>query len=803
MSGPVKIVLAVFGVLISLLVVVIVLIKLEITPERVRTTLIPLAEEKLQRKVEVGEINIGIFSRVSLDNLKVMQSDGSDEFISARSMSLSYKLWPLLTGRVLVDEVRLDQPRIVVIRNPDGSFNFNDLLQQQPDNASSEEIAENSSSKTQESDSDNLINLLVNEVVVSNGELLFIDRQQSSKSPYRYSLNQLNLQAKQITFDKSFPISLSALLNGSKIELSGEYDIGKMAGDFDLQLAPLDLIQFAPYYRDALPGDLGSAILAVNLEAALTADSVSSKGKVSLNNLDVVFNELPDTAFNQTDLLVEYAIKYHMDRQSLDISTLLVDLNGIALGAEGEIQLGGAEPELAATLLLEKFDLHKLSQGLPSGLTTEWKKFSLTGLVDGKIDLAGRSSDGMKLLKSASFDLDQVAANVAGSRAGISGSVRYAEQVAQADKLELTFADQPVQLSFTATDLLEDLIRGEFAIEADSLDLNRIIPASEEGVAAGETSASSSAGTKMPPVERQKSIAEDIGPFDIPVEMKGSLAVNQLLYQQLVMNKVQADLLLKGNHLIVSKLRSDIGGGELQIASDINLEVKGLAYTGQVNLSQSNLTALVSGLFPLAKQSVSGLLHWQNNFSGRGTIPENLLDQLQVKGAVRIGKGKVTGSPLLEQLSSFLDSTDLKVLSFEEFSGNYDLRNGVAQLAADLDSSKAKLRPQGTVGLDGALDLNLDARLAPTLLDNLGANKNLKKVMTDAEGWGVFPLRIKGTINQPKIGFDSKQLQQLATERATQEVTDQLMKKLGGDQAVEQTPIKQLLDGTLNKLFGN
>lgn len=284
--------------------------------------------------------------------------------------------------------------------------------------------------------------------------------------------------------------------------------------------------------------------------------------------------------------------------------------------------------------------------------------------------------------------------------------------------------------------------------------------------------------------------------------MKGKLLVDQLLYQQLVMNKLQSDLLLKDNHLIISKLRSDIGGGELQVVSDINLGVKGLAYSGQVNLSQSNLTSLVSGLFPQAKQSVSGLLQWQNNFSGRGTLPENLLKQLQVKGAVRIGKGKVAGSPLLEQVSSFLGSSELKVLSFEQFSGNYNLRNGVVQLAADLDSSKTKLRPEGTVGLDGAMDIKLAARLAPALMDNLGAIKGLKQFMTDAEGWGVFPLKIKGTINQPKVSYDDKELQKLATEKATQGVTDQLMRKLGVDNAEENVPVKQLLDGTLKKLFG-
>ena len=633
--------------------------------------------------------------------------------------------------------------------------------------------------------------------------MLFIDRLKNAKSPYRYSLSQLNLQAKQITLDKSFPVKFSALLNGSKIDLAGAYTIDKKSGDFDLQLAPLDLMQFSPYFRAALPGKLGSAVLDLNLEVQLMADKVTSKGKVFLDKLDLVLKDLPDAALTQAALKVDYAINYDINRQSLDISTLLIDLNGIALGAEGSVQLAGEEPQLTASLLLDNFDLRKLSQGLPAGLVRELQQYSLAGLVAGKVDLAGRLSAGAKLLKGARFKLDQVQASVAGLRAGISGTVNYAEQVAQADKLALSIDDQKALLSFKVSDLLGALMRGKFQIEADSLDLNRIIPASGgENSTINKTAGSSPAASKLPPVERQKTVAEDIGPFDIPAEMNGTLTVNRLLYKQLSMTRVQADMLLKNNHLVISKLRSDIGGGELLANTDIDLGVKGLAYSGQLNLGQSNLVALVSGLFPQAQQSVSGLLEWQNNFSGRGTLPENLLKQLQVKGAVRVGKGKVTGSPLLEQFSSLLGNPDLKVLSFNEFTGNYNLQNGVANLAADLDSSKTKLRPQGTIGVDGVMDLKLAARVAPELMSNLGAIKGLKQFMTDAEGWGVFPLKIKGTLNQPKISYDDKELQKLASERATQEVSDQLLKKLGVDPVAENVPAKQLLEGTLKKLFG-
>ncbi|HEY5675060.1 MAG TPA: AsmA family protein [Malonomonas sp.] len=796
MSGLKKILLVLLGLLVTLMIVVVVLIKVLVTPEKIRETVVPLAEKQLQRKVEVGDINIGIFSGVSLADLKVMQRDNSAEFVSARAMSLSYQFWPLLTGKIVLDEIRLEQPKILVVRNPDGSFNFSDLQQRSDQPTKTQTQADDS--PQQSSGAAGLINLLVNEVTIDNGELLFIDRLQNAEAPFRYSLEQLNLQARQITLDKAFPIAISAQLNGSRIELAGTYDIAQMAGDIDLQLTPLDLAKFAPYYRDALPGTLGAAHLSLNLEASLQADRISSKGKIALNKVDLVLKALPDAALKQADLTVDYAINYQLENKVLDISTLLVNFNGIALAAEGDVKLAGAEPQLALALLLNKFDLRKLNQGLPAGLVADLDKFALAGLVDGRIELAGQPSAGAKLLKGAQFQFDQVKATVAGGQAAISGAVSYAGQVAQAEKLNLSFNEQQAQLSFKVNEPLGKIIRGEFQIEADSLDLNRLMPAT----AAGSAPAGKTEGAKLPPVEREKTIAEDIGPFDLPLVMKGTLAVNRLLYKQLTMERVKADLLLKDNRLTLSSLRSELGGGELLASADIDLGVKGLAYSGQLNVGQSNLTSLVSGLFPQAKQSVSGLLEWQNSFSGRGTIPDVLLKQLQLDGTLRVGKGKVTGSPLLEQFSNLLGSPDLKVLSFNDFSGNYSLQKGLASLKADLDSSKTKLRPEGTIGLDGAMNMKLDARLAPALLESLGAAKELKQFATDADGWGMLPLQIKGTVNQPQIGYDTKALQKQATERVTQEASKQLMKKLG-DKGGDQAPVKELLDGTLKKLFGN
>lgn len=803
MPGLVKTAVVVAGVLVALCIVAVVLVKVLVTPEKIRETVLPLAEDTLQRKVELGEIEIGLLSGVSLRNLKVQNKDGSGDFISVRTLELSYQFWPLLCGQVAIDRVLLEQPKISVVRNPDGSFNFSDLLGEEHPETDASAAGKGETTTEQSSSNERSIDLLVSEVAIKSGELLFVDRTQNAQSPYRYRLEKLDLHAAQITFDRPFPLKLSALLNKSKIDLSGRYDLAKQSGSFNLMLEPLDLIQFAPYYRSILPGSLGSALLALDVELDLTPEKLSTKGKLSLDRLDLRLNGLPEAQLEEAKLVVDHAISFHLSRQQLDLSTLFIDFNGIKLGADGTVVLAGEEPQINLALLLDKLDLRKLMQGLPAGLTKAVQSYSLAGLVNGRIELAGKPSAGPKLLKAAKLNLADVQASVDNLRTGVSGDIDYADAAVKAEQLQLKLGDQQASLSFSASNLFGKIIRGEFQLTADRLDSNKLLPAAPPQQSVEPDGASNGQASSTPPVERAKTGAEEIGPFDIPLDMTGSLAVNKLRYAQLTLDQVQADLTLKNNRLKISRLRSGVAGGELLAATEINLGVKGLSYQGEMSLKQSNLINLVAGILPEAGDSVSGLLHWQNNFSGRGTIPDHLLKALQVKGALQLARGKVTGSPLLEQLAGFLGSPDLKVLSFNAFQGNYDLRDGLVHLTADLDSSKARLRPAGTVGLDGSLNMSLDARLAPEVMANLGAKGGLQQALTDENGWGMLPLKIRGSYLDPKFGIDEKILKRQAASKAKQEVKTRLLEKIAPKGDSNSESVRQLLDGPLKKLFGN
>ncbi|HEX9873908.1 MAG TPA: AsmA family protein, partial [Deferrimonas sp.] len=184
MNRFIKISAMIAGAVVVLVVALIVLAQILITPERVRETVLPLAEKALHRKVALGEIDVSLFSGISIQDIRVQEKTGAEDFVVADRIVLRYRIWPLFFLRVVVDEVRLEGPKIRLERLADGSFNFSDLTVP----AAAESPAPKEEPATENGKE---INLLVARVAVSGGEVLFFDHAAGAATPYRYQLSDL------------------------------------------------------------------------------------------------------------------------------------------------------------------------------------------------------------------------------------------------------------------------------------------------------------------------------------------------------------------------------------------------------------------------------------------------------------------------------------------------------------------------------------------------------------------------------------------------------------------------------------
>ena len=102
-------------------------VRFYLTDERIKALVLPAAEKALHRKVELGAIQVGLFTGITLTDFAIKETDGQTDFIKADGLVLRYDLWPLLQKRLAISTILLDHPFVRIHRDRNGAFNFDTL----------------------------------------------------------------------------------------------------------------------------------------------------------------------------------------------------------------------------------------------------------------------------------------------------------------------------------------------------------------------------------------------------------------------------------------------------------------------------------------------------------------------------------------------------------------------------------------------------------------------------------------------------------------------------------------------------
>lgn len=96
-----------------------------------KRTYLPLIEDALGRRVDVGEVHLRLVPTpsIQLSKLRVSESQSfaGNTFFAAQRIELKLKFIPLLRGRFEVTELVLDKPVFNLLKQADGSFNYSDI----------------------------------------------------------------------------------------------------------------------------------------------------------------------------------------------------------------------------------------------------------------------------------------------------------------------------------------------------------------------------------------------------------------------------------------------------------------------------------------------------------------------------------------------------------------------------------------------------------------------------------------------------------------------------------------------------
>ena len=83
-------------------------------------------QKRLDRPVIISSLDLKFINTIELKGFSVVDTEGAPGYplLSAESVTLQFRLLPLLDQQLVIDEVSLNSPRFNIVRQPDGSYNM-------------------------------------------------------------------------------------------------------------------------------------------------------------------------------------------------------------------------------------------------------------------------------------------------------------------------------------------------------------------------------------------------------------------------------------------------------------------------------------------------------------------------------------------------------------------------------------------------------------------------------------------------------------------------------------------------------
>ncbi|TFH29442.1 MAG: hypothetical protein E4G97_07235, partial [Deltaproteobacteria bacterium] len=99
-------------------------------PPILKSVLSKNLSEVLHRKVEIREIRVNPLElSISVRGLTISERDAPGTWVSVEEIFANLQLASVIRWGAVLSEVRLSRPYANIVRHPDGSYNFTDLIE--------------------------------------------------------------------------------------------------------------------------------------------------------------------------------------------------------------------------------------------------------------------------------------------------------------------------------------------------------------------------------------------------------------------------------------------------------------------------------------------------------------------------------------------------------------------------------------------------------------------------------------------------------------------------------------------------
>jgi uncharacterized protein involved in outer membrane biogenesis len=796
MSRLIKICIGIVGLLLLAVVLLTAAVVLLFDPEDYRDLIADVVHEQTGRTLEIeGGLSIDALPccSIALDGGRLSNPPGFAEtdFAHVESVKIGLRLWPLIVRQeIMIGDVRLDGLELTLTRRADGVANW-EFESAAP--AAEEE-------PTESGDAMELPELSIAGLNVRNAHITL----QDAESGLDYRLEELDFRTGSISVGQPFDMEMS--FQATDVSTGTKLKAALSAGT----QIDLDTMQVA---LEDLKADLsggGGDIPADELSVSLQSDSVSydvNAGSAALKNVRM------ELAASGGDLPADEL------KLSMQSGAVSYDVNaGKATLADLQADIEGRGGDLPADEFSVSMQTDSVSYDIDAG------KANLTNLqADVKAsggDLPGDEVSGTMRTDTLEYNLDSGRAaitnlvaglNGAGAELNVTGGGVYSENstnltgtleieplsprdlLSALDQEPVVTADPTVLsnlqgktgwsvkknvLALDGIDVqLDDThIEGrvqmnyvdfsglQFQVALDEIGLDRYLAPTEESVGADadETSPDSEL-----PIETLRDL-----------DLDGRIRVGRLTMDDLALQNLDATIKASDGLIRLDPSSADLYGGRYQGA--LSLDVTG--DQPKATFNQSVASIRIDDLLAATSEveNIEGLLQANIKGSAAGQTSDQMIETLAGDLSLDLADGVYKGVDIWHEIRKA--RALLRRKPAPEMTGPAETPITKLSLNGRMDDGRVTTRdmtaeiPFIRLTGDGVLDLveqSMDYRFKASVFEEpkFADGEDLAELKNV-----TIPLTLKGSMDGPTVGVD---LAKLATNAATKNLQDRLLKKLG------------------------
>ncbi len=790
---------AVLGVVVIAVICAWFLVKSVVLPETVRATIIPRLEEIVKQPISFSQIDVSLGGIITLKDIAIGDGQTREHglLVKARDMLLHCRILPLLSKKIIIEQITLREPSFRLVRNESGRFNF-----WSPGEPRAERERADAGDRNP-AGTEPALSLNIRSLAFQDGTLTFTDHFRRAQQPLETMVKDINGRFSDLSPVSPFSLEMTAEVvsrSPSVLRVKAVIDPLRKAVTSDVKLSPFDITFFAPY-APPLPFAISKGCCSLDLKLAVNkALDISSRGVVRLTNAALVPHEATAGALSaafaemisSSEISLDHDLTYRPADDVLIIEKCTAAIRKMSLTLKGKVEQCRTEPRCDITADADGLSAADLLNTLPHDLLPAVKNISSSGLTSAHLSVKGSLQKPDELAVDGSLLVDKLVLQSDQPprwNLQVDGRAELKNGDVVIQQLTAKTGNSTLNMSGTLANCYKGPLAARLRIDSPSLDaeevmncvreLRKLQEAMEDGDAA-------EGGRK----EKRPS------DYYSRVKVDADADIDRFTYRSLVISELEANSRLSGKKFVLESLRGVMGDGAFSASGSISPEgEEGLDCTCRLTGNRLQLAQLLKAIAPERKEEVSGIADIALNIQGRGETSDLFKKNLTGEGNFTVRDGTISGLQSLESVASFIKIDALKTLSFDESRGTFTISDGAIRLDSSLKGKDVELYPAGTIGLDSSLDMALDMRLAPQLSDQI-ADGVLTRYFQDDRGWTLLSLAIKAP-----PGGEAVILPAASTiKNITDMLADILIKKEGAP-ADQQQDKKKVLEDLLHKLM--